>query len=517
MPKNILIFSDGTGQAGGLLFDEDRTNIYKLYRATRCGPDTTNDPSTQVCFYDPGLGSASDGGQFSGQLARKLYNLISQATGLGITANIIDCYAALIRLYRDGDRVFLFGFSRGAYTVRCLSGVLAYCGIPRKMPDASPLPMDIAGSRKLAANAVKNVYQFCSSRKSTSGSSYTNFMLETRHRIAERFREEYGSSSGANGANNPNVVPYFIGVFDTVASLAKPALLILLSIAEIALLALAVWAVGWMTIAVPQLLAWFGWSVPAGLPSPQIVQRGFAVVVAIVLILVWLKNYLKFDFRVPGYGVWKSLATVHLARLKHKFEDTTLCDDVIYAKHAISIDEDRRDFARVPWGPSAQRANLPARDPDKNIFFEQVWFSGVHADVGGGYPENESRLSDVTLRWMLAVASIIPNGIQHDDSLLRLFPDPSGPQHDEVKNGGFWSKKLRAIPSPQIILHKSVYRRFVESAVVQYNQTAPYRPENLKDHVDVQPYYTGQGTPTDTCMSDDIEARWPGQPPPKKL
>ena len=38
MPKNILIFSDGTGQSGGVTFDEDRTNIYKLFRATRCGP-----------------------------------------------------------------------------------------------------------------------------------------------------------------------------------------------------------------------------------------------------------------------------------------------------------------------------------------------------------------------------------------------------------------------------------------------------------------------------------------------
>jgi hypothetical protein len=40
MPKNILIFSDGTGQSGGVTFDEDRTNIYKLFRATRCGPDS---------------------------------------------------------------------------------------------------------------------------------------------------------------------------------------------------------------------------------------------------------------------------------------------------------------------------------------------------------------------------------------------------------------------------------------------------------------------------------------------
>jgi Uncharacterized alpha/beta hydrolase domain (DUF2235) len=48
MSKNILIFSDGTGQAGGVTFDENRTNIYKLFRATRCGPDSSVDPSEQV-------------------------------------------------------------------------------------------------------------------------------------------------------------------------------------------------------------------------------------------------------------------------------------------------------------------------------------------------------------------------------------------------------------------------------------------------------------------------------------
>ena len=48
MGKNVVIFSDGTGQAGGFRFDEDRSNIYKLYRATRCGPDSIVDPSTST-------------------------------------------------------------------------------------------------------------------------------------------------------------------------------------------------------------------------------------------------------------------------------------------------------------------------------------------------------------------------------------------------------------------------------------------------------------------------------------
>ena len=147
MSKNILIFSDGTGQAGGLLVDENRSNVYKLYRGTRVGPDSMIDPQHQLAFYDPGLGSNVDGSQIKIGFARKVYNLISQGTGLGITRNIIDCYAAILSLWRPGDRIFLIGFSRGAYTVRCVGGVLAVCGVPTHMKDGSPLHYDAATIR----------------------------------------------------------------------------------------------------------------------------------------------------------------------------------------------------------------------------------------------------------------------------------------------------------------------------------------------------------------------------------
>lgn len=98
MGRNIVIFSDGTAQDGGITFDERRSNIYKLYRATRCGPDSIIDPEDQTAFYDPGLGSALDGDAPYRGILRGPYTLISKATGFGITANIIDCYAPLIRM-----------------------------------------------------------------------------------------------------------------------------------------------------------------------------------------------------------------------------------------------------------------------------------------------------------------------------------------------------------------------------------------------------------------------------------
>src|SRR6266487_3697820 len=60
-PRNIVIYSDGTGQRGGLYFDEERTNVYKLYRATRDAPDSPIDPDDRVAFYDPGLGTLPTG------------------------------------------------------------------------------------------------------------------------------------------------------------------------------------------------------------------------------------------------------------------------------------------------------------------------------------------------------------------------------------------------------------------------------------------------------------------------
>ena len=61
MSKNILIFSDGTGQYGGLKPDQRLSNIYKLYGAARPSIDNCIDPADQVAFYDPGLGTGEDG------------------------------------------------------------------------------------------------------------------------------------------------------------------------------------------------------------------------------------------------------------------------------------------------------------------------------------------------------------------------------------------------------------------------------------------------------------------------
>ena len=131
------------------------------------------------------------------------------------------------------------------------------------------------------------------------------------------------------------------------------------------------------------------------------------------------------------------------------FYDITLNPNVKFARHAISIDEARPSFARVRWGGS----------DNKTTNFQQFWFAGCHSDIGGSYLENKLRLSDISLKWMLDAA--IGAELKHDPSLLRLYPDPTGSQHDEQKGSifRFAGVKLRDV-APDAPLHPSVIERF---------------------------------------------------------
>ena len=512
--KNIVIFSDGTGQAGGFRFDENRSNIYKLYRATRCGPDSSIDPSQQLAFYDPGIGSQADGGHLTGRLARWIYNLVSQATGLGITANIIDCYAALIRLWRPGDRIYLFGFSRGAYTVRCLAGVIAYCGVPTRGRNGEPLRLDASSTHKLATYAVKHIYQFTSSRRSEEATWYQKFMLDVRDRIAKRFREECGSADGAKA----NVYPYFIGVFDTVAALGSLAKFLLFSALFLVAAATLSLPVSYLSLfpQAPLIGQWLS------VLTYRVVFSGLLASVATITLIAFLYTHIKFDFRVPGYSIWQNVLTFHFTDIWQKFYDIRLNENVGYAKHVISIDENRKDFARVKWGykDGDHKHAESNRDAAGNIWFEQVWFAGNHSDIGGSYPENESRLSDAALDWMLKCASVIPNGLRHDADVLKPWPQPDGMQHDEVKSGlglltklfGItYTKKERELPGPNAVVHLSVYNRFDLEAVQIYDQLVPYRPNTLRTHADFAKYYEqGAPFPATSTQHATADAEEPG-------
>jgi uncharacterized protein (DUF2235 family) len=458
MSKNIVVFSDGTGQRGGVTFDENRTNIYKLFRATRCGPDSSIDPALQLTYYDPGLGTVPEGSGLIGGLFRKIHNIISQATGLGITMNIVDCYAEIIRIFEPGDRIYVFGFSRGAYTVRCLTAVLCFCGVPTQMRDGSPLKRDESSLRKIAKEAVYDVYQHVGSPKDTK-------YLDQRKAIAARFRNKYGSEVGDGG----NANPYFVGVFDTVAAIASYPALAGIAAAVLVLLSLLSWGLA-TYVETFFAFTWFG-----------ILSAFMLAVVG----LWYVNDHLKYAKDLEGYSLWD---TLHFTSPKMQFYDKQLNPKVGYARHAISIDEHRKDFDRVPWGMAG--AEMPLREGGKFLWFKQLWFAGNHADIGGGYSENESRLSDITLRWMLDQAQALPNGLLVDSSVLKIYPSHKGMQHDETRTGIFsHAAKLNRTIIANATLHSSVEDRFKESQVLQYDLMLPYRPEGLKMHEGLLAYY----------------------------
>lgn len=458
--RNIVILSDGTGQRGGLFFDERRSNIYKLYRATRSGPDSCVDATKQSAYYDPGLGTLPSGIDSPAALARSVYNLASQALGMGITGNIIDCYAEIIRRWQPGDRIFLFGFSRGAYTVRCLGGVLRLCGVPTRSADGTPLRRDSKSIRRLARVGVR-IYNYTNSRSPRARTSRQAELIEQRAMLATEFRQKHAS----DGVEGGNARPYFIGVFDTVASLANPAAIagftFLFLLAVAALGGVLYWLTG----------SFWRWVFLIGGLS-----IGFAVGWNLLSRLRWAPG-------LKGVHWWK---TVHLTTARMKMYDTELDDQVSFARHAIAIDECRASFARVPWGIPGQWK------PGKPVWFEQVWFAGDHSDIGGSYAEDESRLSDIALKWMVDAAGEV--GLLYDLAVLRCYPDPTAMQHDQAKSSIFRiaGKKIRA-PLPAAPLHPSVIERFEAREVLQYDSMAPYRPEGLKHHNAVGKYYGAPG------------------------
>jgi uncharacterized protein (DUF2235 family) len=115
--RNIVICCDGAGNQ----FGTENSNVVKLYATLIINQE-------QVGYYHPGVGTmaALNAG---GRLGRKWSRIRGLAFGAGFMTNVSDAYRYLMNTYREGDRVFLFGFSRGAYTVRALAGLLHKCGL----------------------------------------------------------------------------------------------------------------------------------------------------------------------------------------------------------------------------------------------------------------------------------------------------------------------------------------------------------------------------------------------------
>ena len=146
--------------------------------------------------------------------------------------------------------------------------------------------------------------------------------------------------------------------------------------------------------------------------------------------LVFRERYSHPDVRIKFIGVWDTVGSLGIPIkcfqqfnkeiLDCQFHDTELSSYVDYAYHALAIDEHRKPFLPTLWHQK-ESARLAGQ------IMEQVWFSGVHCDVGGGY--NERGLSDCTLLWMIEKASLV--GLQFND-ISNIFPDSLDEMHNSM-------------------------------------------------------------------------------------
>ena len=305
--KRIAIFADGTWNSpeqGGA------TNVLQMARAVQ----PVTDDAEQIAFYDWGIGTDR----------KKIAGGIS---GAGIDKNIMDCYRFIVHNYNDNDKLYFFGFSRGAYTVRSLAGFIRNCGLIKREH----------------ANKIPDAYKLYRKRTKTSSPN---------EQQASDFRENFAVA---------DITPIeFVGVWDTVGALGIP---------------------------------------------------------------------------VPFWGT--------LGEKEFLFHDTEPSKIIQHARHAVSIDENREDFVPTLW---SQKSGLD---------LVQVWFAGVHSDVGGGY--DEPGLSRCAGKWMVNEADNF--GLKFESHFVdSLIEDPHDKLHNERK--GVYlirDKHTRKITGP---LHKSVKERW---------------------------------------------------------
>ena len=309
MVKNVVLCCDGTANE----FAKNKTNVLKLYSTL------IQDPMRQVTYYHPGVGTMEAMGALT-SWSKKLTKLLGLAFGYGLESDIRDAYVYLMNYFEPGDRIYLFGFSRGAYTVRALASLLhMYRLIPK-------------GTEPLVPYAIRlltaiNKYNALPKDRRTSN-------IKAVFELASEFKKTF---------SHRECKPWFVGVWDTVSSVG------------------------------------------------------------------WIENPLRLPYSADN-------------------------PDIEIGRHAVSIDERRAFFRSNLWRP---KGTWPTSGP-KDL--KQVWFPGVHCDVGGGYPETESGLSKIALKWMLdeaVSASLLVDTAQIDLMLGKLGtpyapPDPNAKLHESL-------------------------------------------------------------------------------------
>lgn len=293
MPKNIILLSDGTGNSASKLF---KTNVWRLYQALDLSEPGPNAPAktAQIAYHDDGVGTA----------AFKPLALFGGAFGWGLKRNVIDLYTFLCRHYEDGDRIYGFGFSRGAFTIRILTGLIVSQGLAQAATESD--------LKRLAQGAFRE-YR----RSSYKRTVFHKFFRWLRDGLIRKWNELTGRKNYDPDKPRPRPDIAFLGLWDTVAAY--------------------------------------------GLPFDELTRA------------------------------WNCVFPL-------SFPNRDLSDKVERACHALALDDERNSFHPLLWNERRE----PIKDHIRQERLTQVWFAGMHSNVGGSYPDDA--MAHVPLDWILGEA-----------------------------------------------------------------------------------------------------------------
>ena len=405
MAKKLVVCCDGTWNT-----PRTGTNIFQTYQfLSKCLGSPTEvarsegvrtcagraaDGSEVVLFYDQGVGT------------EWFDRLLGGGAGVGLSDNVRDAYHFLGHNFEPGSEIYVFGFSRGAYTARSLCGFIKAAGL-------------------LDKPSAKDVWRAYMDRYVTAPHAPAGVVARPSgwdvHRIRGWLLEKAGDAVGRLGGDvaalptHGNVKIKFIGVYDTVGALGVP------------------------------------------IPAAARVNE-------------------------PVVG----------------FHDTALGDTVENAVQALAVDEKRGPYVPSVW---TQAANAAALAGQRVL---QVWFPGVHSDIGGGY--HDKGIGDITWDFMMRQAAdtglvIDPNRrtptvdlqalpAQHD-SFDRAWQDLSARWHlipEGVRAIGptmIGPGGERLTVAPKVLLHPCLVSRLGQRCTTivdekgNVRREGPYQPTNV--------------------------------------
>ena len=290
-PRQLIVCCDGTNN--NLTGGENDTNVVKLAQLCASAPLD----GRQMLFYDPGVGNAGElpGATVVDQWNRLRARVAGLAFGRGIYENLAQCYLFLMRHYQPGDQIFIFGFSRGAFTARSLAGLVNQFGVLQPHADAM-------------VETLIHIY------------------FSDRAPKAEKFKAITAQATALFASDQARVVEIqYVGVWDTVASVG-------------------LWPFQEKISATPTIVG---------------------------------KRYLN-------------------------------------VRQALALDEHRAQFEPRLYADENGHYETGTR---QRATLQQLWFSGSHCDVGGGYTPASTGISDHALAWIVSEA--VGCGLRlHSDGVL---------------------------------------------------------------------------------------------------